>query len=167
MLGLWTVRHCSCAAVKRQRSMCRACTVSLYLCRSCNPYPLACTSFYACTLPRLFQPLPVAIRPHRPVGLTLAVYRERKCTENYRKRHSKFIFLTAVVSAGIKKVAHTRLPSSSRFLAVSLQVTEVINPAVGCHYFPTGLQLPPQPLGGLLPVLLLGEQRNSGCEQFA
>ena len=45
------------------------------------------------------------------------------------------------------KVAHTRLPSVgfqrwSRFLAVSLQVTWVINPAVGCHYFPLGVQLP-------------------------
>ena len=49
------------------------------------------------------------------------------------------------------KVAHTRLPSAgfrswSRFLAVTLQVTWVRNPAVGCHYFPPGLQLPPQPL---------------------
>ena len=43
----------------------------------------------------------------------------------------------------------------------------VINPAVGCHYFPPGLQLPSQPLRGLLPVLLLGEQRHDGCEQFA
>jgi len=55
------------------------------------------------------------------------------------------------------KVAHTRLPSVwfrswSRFLTVSLQVTWVTNPAVGCHYFPPGLQLPPQPLRGLLPV---------------
>ena len=25
----------------------------------------------------------------------------------------------------------------------------------------------PQPLRGLLPVLLLGEQRHDGCEQFA
>jgi len=41
------------------------------------------------------------------------------------------------------------------------------NPAVGCHYFPLGLQLPPQPLRGLLPILLLGEQRHNGCEQFA
>jgi len=32
---------------------------------------------------------------------------------------------------------------------------------------PSGLQLPPQPLRGLLPVLLLGEQRHDGCEQFA
>jgi len=66
-----------------------------------------------------------------------------------------------------KKVAHTRLPSWSRFLAVSLQVTWVINPAVGCHYFPPGLQLPSQPLRGLLPVSLLGEQKHDGCEQFA
>ena len=70
------------------------------------------------------------------------------------------------------KVAHTRLPSVgfwswSRFLAVSLQVTWVINPAVGCHYFPPGLQLPSQPLRGLLPRLLLGEQRHNGCEQFS
>ena len=70
------------------------------------------------------------------------------------------------------KVAHTRLPSVgfrswSRFLAVSLQVTWVINPAVGCHYFPPHLQLAPQPLRGLLPILQLGEQRHNGCEQFA
>ena len=58
---------------------------------------------------------------------------------------------------GIKKVAHTRLPSVgfrswSRFLTVSPQMTWVINPAVGCHYFPPGLQLPPQPLRGLLSI---------------
>ena len=32
---------------------------------------------------------------------------------------------------------------------------------------PPGLQLPPQPLRGLLPILLLGERRHNGCEQFA
>ena len=56
------------------------------------------------------------------------------------------------------KVAHIRLPSVgfrswSRFLAVSLQVTWVINPVVCCHYFLPGLQLPPQHLRGLLPIL--------------
>ena len=71
-----------------------------------------------------------------------------------------------------KKVADTQLPSvgfrsRSRFLAVSLHVAWVINLAVGCHYFSPGLRLPPQPLRGLLPVLLLGEQRHDGCEQFA
>jgi len=30
-----------------------------------------------------------------------------------------------------------------------------------------GLQLLSQPLRGLLPVSLLGEQRHDGCEQFA
>jgi len=34
-------------------------------------------------------------------------------------------------------------------------VTWVINPAVGCHYFPPGPQLPPQPLRGLLPICCL------------
>ena len=65
-----------------------------------------------------------------------------------------------------KKVAHTRLPSVgfwswSRCLAVSLQVTLVISPAVGCQYFPQSLQLPSQPLRGLLPILLLGEQKHT------
>ena len=32
---------------------------------------------------------------------------------------------------------------------------------------PPGLQLPPQPLRGLLSLLLLGEQMHYGCEQFA
>ena len=43
----------------------------------------------------------------------------------------------------------------------------VINSAAGCQYFPPGLQLSSQPLRGLLPVSLLGEQRQDGCEQFA
>ena len=37
----------------------------------------------------------------------------------------------------------------------------------GCHYFLPVPQLPPQPLRGLLPILLLGEQKHNGCEQFA
>ena len=40
-------------------------------------------------------------------------------------------------------------------------------PGGGCHYFPPGPQLPPQPLRGLLPILLLGKQRHNECEQFA
>ena len=57
--------------------------------------------------------------------------------------------------------------SLTRFLAVSLQVMWVINPAVGCHYFPPGPQLLPQPLRGLLPILLIGEQTHDECEQLA
>jgi len=37
---------------------------------------------------------------------------------------------------------------------------------IGCHCFPPVLQLPSQPLKGLLPIWLLGEQRRNGCEQF-
>ena len=70
--------------------------------------------------------------------------------------------LTGDGSINKVKVAHTRLPSvGSRFL-VSLQTTWVINPAVGCHYFPPGPQLPWQPLRELIPISL-----HDGCEQFA
>ena len=70
------------------------------------------------------------------------------------------------------KVDHTRLLSVgfrswSRFLAVSLQVTWVIYPAVGCRYFPPGLQLPPQPLRGLLPVSLIGDRGTMGVSSLS
>jgi len=69
------------------------------------------------------------------------------------------------------KLAHTRLPSVgfrswSRFLAVSLQVTWVINSALGCHYFPQGLQLPPQPLRGQLPILFLVNRGTMGVNSL-
>jgi len=87
-----------------------------------------------------------------------------------RYRHANYY--KCILYFTYKKIAHTRLPSVgfrswSRFLAVSLQVTRVINPAVGCHYFSPGLQLPPQPLRGLLPISLLSERRHDACEQFA
>ena len=41
------------------------------------------------------------------------------------------------------------------------------NPGCRLRYFPPGLQIPPQPLRGLLPILLLFEWRHNGCEQFA
>jgi len=86
----------------------------------------------------------------------------------------KCCFIFIVVSTKLckkVKVAHTRLRSVgfrswSRLLAVSLQVTWVINPAVGCHYFPPGLQLPTQPLRGLLQILLLGEQGMMGVNSL-
>jgi len=69
------------------------------------------------------------------------------------------------------KAAHIRLPSVrfrswSRFLAVSQQVTWVINPAVGCHYFPQGLQLPSQPLRGLLPFHCLVNRGTMSVNSF-
>ena len=69
------------------------------------------------------------------------------------------------------KVAHTRLPSIkfrswSRFFAVSLQVTWVINPVVGCHYFLPGLQLPAQPLRRLLPICCLVNRGTMGVNSL-
>jgi len=71
----------------------------------------------------------------------------------------------------IKKVAHTRLlsvglRSLSRFMAVSLQVTWIINPAVGCHYLPPGLHLPLQPLRGLLPICCLVNRGTMGVNSL-
>ena len=101
-------------------------------------------------------------------------------TVNKQKQHSARCHWASVATISMlkmwsdlfKKVARTRLPSVgfrswSRFLAVSLHVTWVINQAVGCRYFPPGPQLPEQPLRGLLPVSLLGEETHDGCEQFA
>ena len=78
-------------------------------------------------------------------------------------------FIIAFLLQDIKKVkvAHTRLSSVwfrswSWILAFSLQVTWVINPAIGCRYFQPGLQLHRQPLRGLPAISLLGE-RGTMC----
>jgi len=70
-----------------------------------------------------------------------------------------------------KSVAHTRLPnvgfrSWSRFLAVSLQVAWVINPAVGCQFFSSGLRLPSRLLRGLLPISLLVNRGTMGVNSL-
>jgi len=90
-----------------------------------------------------------------------------RCTARTTAHHKTFTLLKVKG----KKVTHTRLPSVgsrswSRFLAVSLQVTWIINPPVGCHYFPPGRQLPSQPLRGLLHYQCCCLV-NNGCEQFA
>jgi len=83
------------------------------------------------------------------------------------------IFRRAEHNPPVKKVqvARTRLPSVgfrrwSRFLAVSLQVTWVINSAVGCQYFLPGPQLPLQPLRRPLPILLLGDRGTMGVNSL-
>ena len=117
---------------------------------------LAALSVYACFACKLIASLHTVRHPRTHASVIL---------------HESNFLHSAIFKLCIKKVkvAHTRLPSVgfrswSRFLAVSLQVTWVINPAVGCHYFPPGLQLPLQPLRGLLPILLLSEQRHYWCE---
>ena len=70
-------------------------------------------------------------------------------------------------SSLLKSKGRVGYRSWSRFFAVSLQVTRVINPAVGCLHFSPGPQSPSQALRGLLPISLLGERWHDGCEQFA
>jgi len=116
----------------------------------------------------------VARRWHEGWAQTTQTNADKQWIPGYHGYFAVSYHLRQVVYIQTKKVkvAHTRLLSVgsrswSRFLAVSLQVRWVLNPAVGCHYFPPGLQLPPQPLRGLLPIFRLGEQRHNVCEQFA
>jgi len=61
-------------------------------------------------------------------------------------------------------IAECRVPELIPVLSSQPAVTWVINTAEGCHYFPPA---PSQPVTGLLPISLLGEQRHDGCERFA
>ena len=81
---------------------------------------------------------------------------------SHKRRHA--------ISVKKVKVADTRIQSVgfrswSRILAVSPQVTWVINPVVGCHYIPPGLQLPPKLLRGLLPILLHDKMEANNLKQ--
>ena len=64
-------------------------------------------------------------------------------------------------------IAERRVPELIPVLGSQPAGDVNLNPAVGYHYFSPGLQLPSQPLRGLLPISLLGEQRHDECEQFA
>jgi len=91
------------------------------------------------------HPQPAGTRASTPQCENLRLLQRASVCQQTMKRNSERLQSKKI------KVVHTRLPSVgfrswSRFLAVSLQVTWVINPAVGCHYFPPGSQLPPQPL---------------------
>ena len=104
---------------------------------------------------------------YKPDTQSLLVMQNTEETENDQDR---FGCIMINCHWGKHRTAHTRLLSVgfrswSRFLAVSMQVMWVINPAAGCHYFLSGLQLPLQPLRRPLPTSLLGEQRHDGCEQ--
>jgi len=66
----------------------------------------------------------------------------------------------------INIITERRFRSWSRFLAVSLQVMWVINPAVGCHYFPPGQQLPPQPFRGLYQLCCLVNRGTMGVNSL-
>jgi len=72
------------------------------------------------------------------------------------------------------KVAHTRPYSITECRVPELIPVLCSQPASDMSHKPgvrlpllSARQLPPQPLRGLLPILLLGEPRHNGCEQFA
>jgi len=71
------------------------------------------------------------------------------------------VLCTLVKKGSPYSITEHRVPELIPVLG-SRPAGDVSYPAIGCHYFPPGLQLPPQPLKGLL-----GEQRHNGCEQFA
>ena len=69
------------------------------------------------------------------------------------------------------KVAHTRLSSVgfrswSRFLAVSLQVMRVINPAVGCHYLCQACSYPRNPQEGCYQFCCLVNRGTMGVNSL-
>ena len=69
------------------------------------------------------------------------------------------------------KVAHTRLSnvgfrSWSRFLAVSLQVMRVINPAVGCHYLCQACSYPRNPQEGCYQFCCLVNRGTMGVNNL-
>jgi len=143
-----------------------------YLCTLDKEYLISLTSKF-CTffLDEIWKLLTYHTPSYRPTRNCCKVVNSQKQSGFWPILYYHF---TVYVTKKEKKVkvAHTGLPSVGfgswyQFLAVSLQVTWIINLTVGCHYFPPGLQLPPQPLRMLLPILLLGDQRHNGCEQFA
>ena len=92
------------------------------------------------------------------VHSVVTLWRVVKWLGLYNEADWRSCYYYSVVSCFLHySIAKHRFPQLTRSLAVSLHVTRVINPTVGCHYFPPGLQLPSQPLRGLLPVSLLGE----------
>jgi len=64
-------------------------------------------------------------------------------------------------------IAKRRVPELIPLLGSQPAADASHKPGGRLQYFPPGLQLSPQPLRGLLPILPLGEQRHEGCEQFA
>jgi len=82
--------------------------------------------------------------------------------------------LNPVPSVPESSTLTTRLPShtakttsSPKVMAAYRRVSDSPHPQADCDYFPPGPQLPSQPLRGLWPISLLGEQKHDGREQFA
>jgi len=63
-------------------------------------------------------------------------------------------------------ITECRVPEPIRVLGSQPAGDVSHKPGGRLPLFSAGPQLPPQPLRGLLPILLLGEERHDGCEQL-
>ena len=99
---------------------------------------------------------------YRPDALPVA---QPTVSKHWRQKHTHTDNIVKKGKGSPYSTAERRVPEPIPVLGS--QPAGVINPAVGCHYCPSGLQLPLQALWGLLPISLLGEQTQDGCEQFA
>ena len=83
-------------------------------------------------------------------------------------------FTDTAIIAGRKMIRHGDAKhlngghaANVRYLNLEADQTYSVLALSVCEYLPLSLQLPSQPLRGLLPVSLLLEQRHNGCEQFS
>ena len=88
-----------------------------------------------------------------PVALRLCIY-------------AITVYCTVKGKGSPYSITKRRVPDLIPVLGSSLQVMWVINPAVGCHYFLTGPQLPVQPLIGLLPYHCLVNRGTMGVNSL-
>ena len=104
--------------------------------------------------------------------VVVCLNRQQRCQPGSRLKVNRAMTLPQRSLTGVQKsspysITERRVPELIPVLGSQPADDVSHKPGVGCHYFPPGLQLPPQPLRGLLPISLLGEQRHNGCEQFA
>ena len=76
-----------------------------------------------------------------------------------------YVCLLVTIVSSTKTTDQVEVPKTFKTMSNCSAVTVSLAMRKYIEYKP-GLQLPPQPLGGLLPILLLGEQRHNGCEHF-
>ena len=86
-------------------------------------------------------------------------------TEIYHRQNSSAAYETKKVKAALYSITERRIPELIPVLGSQPAGERVKNSAVGCHYFPPGLQLSSQPWQGCYQFCCL--ERHNGCEQFA
>jgi len=111
------------------------------------------------------------IYPHNKISTVQIYYASDNYNSHPHSYHPTSDTHTAMQSKNSKVVPHSITSVSHGadpgFLAVSLQVTLVINPVVGCYYFPPGPRLLSQPkrsrpLASTVPNYTAWWQRHTG-----